>query len=62
MQKEKEKGKIIFDYKKGNTRIVIYDDAIVPEEEQELIYERVRNIIISSQIRRKRDIEKENYD
>lgn len=60
MQKEKEEGRIMFDYKKGNTRIVIYEDAIESEEEQERIYERIRNIIISSQIRRKRDIEKEN--
>ena len=47
-------GKVIADYMRGNTRIVILDDAIESEEEQELIYERVRGIITKSYLRRQK--------
>lgn len=46
---------VIADYMRGNTRIVILDDAIEPEEEQELIYERVRDIITRSCLRRQKE-------
>lgn len=59
MDNEIKEGNKIFDIKKGNTRIVIFDGAIESEAEQELIYERVRNIIINSQIRRIREIAKD---
>lgn len=48
-------GNVIADYMSGNTRIVILDDAIEPEEEQELIYERVRGIITRSCLRRQQE-------
>lgn len=48
-------GNVIADYMRGNTRIVILDDAIEPEEEQELIYERVRGIITRSRLRRQKE-------
>ena len=48
-------GNVIVDYMSGNTRIVILDDAIEPEEEQELIYERVRGIIERSYLRRQKE-------
>jgi hypothetical protein len=55
MDKENTKGNVIADYMCGNTRIVIYDDAIESEEEQELIYERVRGIITRSYLRRQKE-------
>lgn len=48
-------GNVIADYMSGNTHIVILDDAIEPEEEQELIYERVRGIITRSRLRRQKE-------
>ena len=48
-------GNVIADYMRGNTRIVILDDAIEPEEEQEIIYERVRGIITRSCLRRQKE-------
>ena len=48
-------GKVIADYMRGNTRIVMLDDAIESEEEQELIYERVRGIITKSYLRRQKE-------